>query len=121
MVTEQTGELPVPPADKGMRIARLRLVTGRGAVVTYRCKESDDEDRRGETCPQVACLCHEKTVLDEDDVEACEEPWRKARARGGDRFVCREKDDDVSAVIYQDGGGITVAPMREEVVEVSVR
>ena len=120
VITEQTGELPVPSADKGMRIARLRLLTGQGAVVTYRCEESDDEDRRGETCPQVVCLCHDETVLDEDDVEACEEPWRKARA-SGDTFVCRDKDDDVSAVVYRDGGAITVASMREGAVEVSVR
>jgi len=121
VVTEQAGELPVPPADKGMRIARLRLVTGPGAVVTYRCEESDDEDRQGETCPQVVCLCRENTVLDEDEAEACEEPWRKARASGDGKFVCRPKDDDVSAVIYRDGGAIAVTPMREEIVEVSVR
>jgi hypothetical protein len=121
VVTAQAGELSVPAADKGMRIARLRLVTGLGAIVTYRCEESDDEDRQGETCPQVVCLCHEKTVLTEDDVEACEEPWRKARASGDDRFVCREKDDDVTAVIYRDGGAIAVRPMREDLVEVSVR
>ena len=112
--------LAIPPADKGMRIARLRLITGLGAVVTYRCEESDDEGREGETCPQVACLCHENTVLEEDDVEACEEPWRNARASGG-KFVCREKDDDVSAVIYRDGGAIVVTPMREETAQVSVR
>lgn len=120
-VTEQTGVLPIPPADKNMRIARLRLITGLGAVVTYSCEESNDEGREGETCPQPVCLCHEKTVLNEDDVEDCKEPWRNARAAGDGTFVCREKDDDVSAVIYRDGGAIVVKPMREEAVEVSVR
>ena len=121
-VTEQTGALPIAPADKTMRIARLRLITGLGAVVKYQCEDkSDEEGREGETCPQVACLCHEKTILDEDDVEDCEKPWRNARASGDGKFVCRDKDDDVSAVIYRDGGAIVVAPMREEAVEVSVR
>ena len=120
-ITEQTGALPIPAADKNMRIARLRLITGLGAVVTYRCEESDDEGREGETCPQTVCLCHQKTVLNEDDVEDCEEPWRRARASGDGKFVCREDDDDVSAVIYRDGGTIAVTPMREEAVEVSVR
>jgi hypothetical protein len=113
--------LPIPSADKGMRIARLRLITGQGAVVTYKCEESDDEGREGETCPQVACLCHDGAILDEDEVDACEEPWRKARAGGDGKFVCREKDDDVSAVIYRDGGAIVVTPMREETVQVSAR
>jgi hypothetical protein len=111
----------VPPADKGMRIARLRLITGLGAVATYKCEKSDDEGREGETCPQPVCLCHENTVLDEDDVEDCEDPWRKARASGDGKFVCHDKDDDVSAVIYRDGGVIVVKPMREEAVEVSIR
>jgi hypothetical protein len=117
----ESAPLPIAPADKNMRIARLRLITGLGAVVTYRCEESDDEGREGETCPQAVCLCHENTVLQEDDVETCEEPWRNARASGDGKFVCREKDDDVSAVIYRDGGAIVVTPMREETVEVSVR
>ncbi|KQY30823.1 hypothetical protein ASD38_05490 [Caulobacter sp. Root487D2Y] len=115
------GTQPIPSADKGMRIARLRLITGRGAIVTYRCEESDDDDRQGETCPQVACLCPENTVLEEDDVKDCEEAWRNARASGDDKFVCREKDDDVSAVIYRDGGVIVVAPMGEQAAQVSIR
>lgn len=116
------GTQPIPPADKTMRITRLRLITGLGAVVTYGCEDkTDEEGREGETCPQVACLCHEKTILDEDDVEDCEKPWRNARASGDGKFVCRDKDDDVSAVIYRDGGALVVKPMREETVEVSVR
>lgn len=115
------GAQPIPPADKNMRIARLRLITGLGAVVTYSCEDKTDEKgREGETCPQVACLCHDKTVLDEDDVDDCEEPWRNARA-SGDKFVCRDKDDDVSAVIYRDGGALVVKPIGEQAVEVSVR
>jgi hypothetical protein len=123
-VTAEAGSessLPVPSADKSMRIARLRLLAGRGAVVTYRCEESDDDDRQGETCPQVACLCPEKTILEEGEAKDCEESWRNARASGDGRFVCRKDDDDVSTVIYRDGGAIVVAPMGEQAAQVSIR
>lgn len=123
---DKPGELPIGRSDKKMRIARLRLVEGRGAVATYRCGaevetgEAEDE-KAGENCPQVMCLCHEDTVLEEDEVEACEEPWRKARAIGDDKFRCRKKDDDVAAVIYRRGGVIQVAPMGEGAATVSIR
>lgn len=110
------GELPIRPAEKDMRIARLRLVEGRGAVATYQCVAG-----KGETCPQVACLCHEDAVLEEADVEACETSWRNARSIGDGKFRCREKDDDVSVVIYRLGGVIQVAPMGEQTATVSVR
>lgn len=110
------GELPISPAGKDMRIARLRLVEGRGAVATYQCVAG-----KGETCPQVACLCHEDAVLEDADVEACEESWRRARGIGDDKFRCRKNDDDVSVVIYRLGGRILVAPMGEQAATVSVR
>lgn len=114
---DKPGELSLAPSDKKMRIARLRLVEGRGAVATYDCEAREE----GETCDQVACLCHEDTVLGEDDVEACEEPWRNARAIGDDKFRCRKDDDDVSAVIYRQGGVILVAPMGDNPAKVSIR
>jgi hypothetical protein len=115
-ITDQSGELAVPSADKGMRIARLRLIEGQGAVATYRCEPGE-----GETCPQPVCLCHEDTVLEAGDVGDCEEPWRNARAIGDDKFRCRAKDDDVSAVIYRSGGAIALTPMGDQPVRVSVR
>ena len=114
---DKPGELPIDASDKKMRVARLRLVEGRGAVATYRCAPAG----KGETCDQVVCLCHEDTVLEEGDVEACEKPWRKARAIGDDKFRCRKNDDDVSAVIYRRGGKIEVAPMGENAATVSIR
>lgn len=110
------GELPISPAGKNMRIARLRLVEGKGAIATYQCVAG-----KGETCPQVACLCHEDAVLEDADVEACEESWRRARSIGDDKFRCRKNDDDVSVVIYRLGGRILIAPMGEQAATVSVR
>jgi hypothetical protein len=72
------------------------------AIVTYRVRSP--RTGRARPATQVACLCHDKTVLQGGDVEACEEPWRKARAIDDDKFVCRENDDDVSAVIYRRAG-----------------
>jgi hypothetical protein len=121
-ITVETGVLTIPSADKNMRIARLRLVAGLGAVVTYDCEDkSDEEGREGESCPQVACLCHENTLLAADDVKDCEEPWRNARRSGDDNVLCRKNDDDVSAVIYRDGGTMQLTPIGEQAVEVSVR
>ena len=111
------GELSIAPSSKKMRIARLRLVEGRGAVATYVCEPTG----KGETCNQVVCLCHENAVLEGDDVKACKDPWRNARAIGDDRFRCHENDDDVSAVIYQRGGVIQVTPMGENAATVSIR
>ncbi|HWU14440.1 MAG TPA: hypothetical protein VN157_10575 [Caulobacter sp.] len=110
------GELPIDPAGKEMRIARLRLVEGRGAMATYQCVAG-----KGETCPQVACLCHDHAVLEEADVEACETSWRRARSTADGKFLCRKNDDDVSVVIYRLGGRILVAPMGEQAATVSVR
>ena len=110
------GELPVPAADKALRVARLRLVEGRGAVATYQCVAG-----KGENCPQVACLCREDTVLEDDDIEACEPSWRNARSIGDDKFRCRKNDDDVSAVIYRLGGVISIVPMGGETATVSIR
>jgi hypothetical protein len=112
---DKAGELPIAAADKALRIARLRLVEGRGAVATYRCVPA-----KGEKCPQVACLCREDTILDEDEVEACEKSWRRARSNSDGKFVCK-KDDDVSAVIYRRGGVILVTPMGERPATVSIR
>jgi hypothetical protein len=114
---DKPGEVQVPPADKGMRIARLRLIEGKGAVAIYQCVPTQE----GETCPQRVCLCPENRILETDEVSECEEPWRKARAIGDDQFRCREKDDDVSAVIYRLGGTILVTPMGEQPARVSVR
>ncbi|HWW26078.1 MAG TPA: hypothetical protein VNZ85_09325 [Caulobacter sp.] len=110
------GELPISPAEKDMRIARLRLVEGRGAIATYQCVAG-----KGEICPQVACLCHEHMVLGEADVEACETSWRRVRSTADGKFLCRENDDDVSVVIYRLGGRILVAPMGEQAATVSIR
>ncbi|MDR6533357.1 hypothetical protein J2800_004119 [Caulobacter rhizosphaerae] len=114
---DKPGELPIAASDKKMRVARLRLVEGRGAVATYLCAPAG----KGETCDQVVCLCHENTVLEDDQVEACTESWRKARAIGDDKFSCKRNDDDVSAVIYGRGGVIQVTPMGESAATVSIR
>jgi len=114
---DKPGELPIAASDKKMRVARLRLVEGRGAIATYVCKPAG----KGETCDQVACLCHEDTVLEDDQVEACTDSWRNARAIGDDKFRCKRNDDDVSAVIYGRGGVIQVAPMGESAATVSIR
>jgi len=114
---DKPGELPIAASDKKMRVARLRLVEGRGAVATYVCEPAG----KGETCNQVVCLCHEHTVLDGDEVKACNDPWRNVRAIGDDRFSCRKDDDDVSAIIYARGGVIQVAPMGESAATVSIR
>jgi len=111
------GELSIDPSGKKMRIARLRLVEGRGAVATYVCEPA----REGETCNQVACLCRENTVLEGGEVEACKASWQNARAIGDDKFRCHENDDDVSAVIYQRGGVIRISPMGENAATVSIR
>ncbi len=108
---------PVPAADKDMRIARLRLLAGRGAIADLR----GHVPREGETSPQPVCLCSPGPLLEADEVDDCEDAWRKARATSDDKFLCRAKDDDVSAVIYRSGGAITVKPMGEQAVTVSIR
>ncbi|MEJ2817840.1 hypothetical protein [Caulobacter sp. CCG-8] len=106
----------VPAADKDMRMARLRLIQGRGAVATYTVLAPG----QGETSPQAVCLCAENTRLDEDEVDDCGDAWRKVR-RSGDQFLCRAKDDDVSAVIYRSGGVIEIKPLGDQPLEVTVR
>ncbi len=113
---DKPGELPVAPADKDMRIARLRLVAGQAAIATYHCVAG-----KGETCDQVVCLCPEGAVLERGDADACGDPWRNARAFGDDKIQCRKNDDDVSAVIYRTGGMISVVPMSGETATVSIR
>ncbi len=113
---DKPGELPVAPADKDMRIARLRLVAGQAAIATYHCVAG-----KGETCDQVVCLCPEGAILDEDDVGPCGDSWRKARSAGDGKVQCRKNDDDVSAVIYRTGGAISVVPMGGETATVSIR
>lgn len=114
---DESQATPVPAADKDMRIARLRLLAGRGAVATYVATFPGE----GETSPQPVCLCSQGSLLEADEVDDCEEAWRKARATSDDKFLCRAKDDDVSAVIYRSGGTITVKPMGEQAVTVSIR
>ncbi|WP_165186115.1 hypothetical protein [Caulobacter soli] len=113
---DKPGQLAVAPADKAMRIARLRLVAGRAAIATYHCVAG-----KGETCDQVVCLCPQDAVVAADDAEACGDPWRKARSIGDDKLRCRKNDDDVSAVIYRTGGAISVVPMGGETATVSIR
>jgi hypothetical protein len=114
---DKPGQLPIGPSDKKMRVARLRLIEGLGAVVTYVCEPPG----KGETCNQVACLCHDKTVLQGSDVKACEKAWRNARAIDDDKFRCLKNDDDVSAVIYRRGGVIQVSPIGKNAATVSIR
>lgn len=108
----------VPSAKKDMRIARIRLLSGRGAVATY---EVFGAPGKGETSPQAVCLCSQGTLLDEDEAEDCGDPWRNARASGDGKFLCRKKDDDVSAVVYRSGGTIKVTSMDDQAVSVSIR
>lgn len=107
----------VPAANKDMRMARLRLIVGRGAIATYTVLAPG----QGETSPQTACLCAENTLVDEDEVDDCGDAWRKARKAGDGKFFCRAKDDDVSAVIYRSGGVIEIKPLGDQSVEVTVR
>jgi|GEM_PF-1333039 len=107
----------VPPADKDMRIARLRLIMGQGAIATYTAPIPGE----GQKSPQHVCLCFEGTLLDADEVEACGKPWLDARPAGDDKVRCREKDDDVSAVIYRSGGVIEVTPLGDQQVKLTVR
>jgi hypothetical protein len=119
---DKPGELPIGRADKKMRIARLRLVAGQAAVATYHCadRQKEGDEEQGETCPQAVCLCPEGAVLDEDDVSACGDPWRNARAIGDGKVRCRKNDNDVSAVIYRRGGVIAITPMGGETATVSI-
>lgn len=107
----------VPAADKDMRIARLRLIAGQGAIATYTALLPGD----GQTSPQHVCLCPENMLLDADEVEICGDPWLNARPASDDKVRCREKDDDVSAVIYRSGGVIEITPLGEQQVRLTVR
>lgn len=121
---DKPGALPIDPSDKKMRIARLRLLAGQGAIARYECGPLRDPSEVGdqETCPQVVCLCPEGAVLEEGDVEDCDASWRNARSKEGDsKFHCRENDDDVSAVIYRRGGRIEIRPIGSQPSTVSIR
>lgn len=109
--------VPVPLADKDMRIARLRLITGQGAIATYTAPIPGE----GQKSPQHVCLCFENTVLDADEVEVCGKPWLDARPAEDGKVRCREKDDDVSAVVYRSGGVIEVTPVGDQQVKLTVR
>ncbi len=109
--------VPVPAAKKDMRVARLRLLEGRGAVAIYTSAFPGE----GETSPQRVCLCPENTILEADEAEVCEEAWRKARATSDGRLLCRAKDDDVSAVVYRSGGVIEVTSIGKQPVRVTIR
>jgi hypothetical protein len=111
------GQLNVAPSKKDMRIARLRLVAGRAAIATYQCLGGE-----GRTCPQAVCLCPGSATFEADDLDACPEAWRNARTpNGGDRLECRKNDDDVSIVVYPQGGVISVDPVAGEAATVSIR
>jgi hypothetical protein len=114
------GSLAVATSKKDMRIARLRLLSGSAAMVTYEgCKEDED----GRTCPQVACLCAPGTSLDEDDVDDCPDPWLKARrSADGDRLKCRPKNDDATTlIVYPEGGSIKIEPLAGDAATVQIR
>jgi hypothetical protein len=121
---DQPGTLPVDQSDKKMRIARLRLLSGQGAVARYECGPPRNPPEAGdeETCPQVVCLCPEGAIPEEGDIKDCGTSWRNARSKTGDGLVhCRAKDDDVSAVIYRRGGRIEITPMGDQSSTVSIR
>jgi hypothetical protein len=115
------GTLAVEPSKKDMRLAKLRLLAGSAALVTYQGCREDEEG--GRTCPQVTCLCSLGMRFDPDDVDDCPEPWRKARTpEGGDRLECGAEDDDASTlIVYPEGGTIKIEPLAGDTATVQIR
>jgi hypothetical protein len=113
------GTLTATTSKKDMRIARLRLLSGSAAMVTYEnCKEDVD----GRTCPQVVCLCSLGMTFDEDDLDDCPAPWVKARSPDGDSLKCRrEKDDANTLIVYPEGGTIKIEPLAGDTATVRIR
>lgn len=111
-----TGNRAVPRAGDDMRIARLRLTQGLGAVVTATCLPA-----KGRTCPQSACLCRPGAVVDESVVGACPEPWRKARRGGDGRIRCRDDDDEGRLIAYPEGGALQATPLGNGGADLDIR
>lgn len=113
--TGTAGRYEVEPSKKDMRIARLSLVAGAAAKATFECK---GEEKEGQNCEQVVCLCAAKT-LEEDDVDDCPDPWLKARTKTG-KFICRDDDDATALVVYSGGGVIEIEPVTGDTATVSI-
>lgn len=113
------GSLAAATSKKDMRIARLRLLSGTAAMVTYEgCKEDVD----GRTCPQVVCLCDLGMTFDADDVDDCPDPWLKARRAPDDQLKCRDEKDDAGAlIVYPEGGTIKIEPLVSDAATVQIR
>jgi hypothetical protein len=116
---QAAGRLEVEASKKDMRVARLRLIAGSAAKVTYVCLPRD-----GRTCPQTVCLCALGSEFDADDVDDCPESWRKARTSGdGERLSCPADghDDSASLVVYPEPGVISLEPLVSETATVRIR
>lgn len=68
----------VPPADSGLRVANLRLVSGPAARVTVSQVGEDDKS---------VCLCRPDAPLGPDDLKSCKPRWV---ARWTDSDGCKE-------------------------------
>uniref|UniRef100_B0T1E5 Uncharacterized protein n=1 Tax=Caulobacter sp. (strain K31) TaxID=366602 RepID=B0T1E5_CAUSK len=111
------GRYDVDPSKKDMRIARLSLVAGTAALATFKCH---GDEKEGQTCEQAVCLCASGKAFDEDDVDDCPDPWRRARTKG-DKVICRDGDDASALVVYSGGGVIEVEPVAGAAATVSIR
>jgi hypothetical protein len=109
------GRYEVEPSKKDMRIARLSLVAGNAAKASFEC---NGEEKEGQNCEQVVCLCSGKN-LGEDDVDDCPDPWLKARTKTG-KFICRDDDNATALVIYSGGGVIEIEPVAGNAATVSI-
>lgn len=97
-------EAAVPRVDEGLRVARMRLASGRVVVVRYACSEvADDED-----CPQEIALCTAGTMIDADELGGVDRDWQRRRRAGSARVRCRAGDEQGRLVIYPQGGRLRV-------------